>query len=120
MRAPAEDIESYLAPVPEPFRGTLVAFAAFKHHCSLFVMSRTVMAAFEDELKPYDTSPGTIRFQPDHPLPEDLATRLVQARIAENEARTVARKAPQPHQPTMTSTTRGSPESRARRSAGPI
>jgi uncharacterized protein YdhG (YjbR/CyaY superfamily) len=73
--------------------GLLVAFAAFKHHCSLLVMSRAVMAAFADELEQYDTSPGTIRFRPDQPLPADLVTRLVQARVAENEFRTAAGKA---------------------------
>ncbi len=124
MRAPADDIDSYLAPVPEPARGALedlrrvakaaaplatetisygmptlkhegllVAFAAFKHHCSFFAMSRKAMAAFADELKQYDTSAGTIRFQPEHPLPADLVTRLVQARVVENEARSASRKA---------------------------
>jgi len=73
--------------------GMLVAFAAFKHHCSFFAMSSAVMAAFADELKPYETSAGTIRFRPDQPLPADLVTRIVEARIAENEARAAARKA---------------------------
>ena len=124
MRAPAEDVDSYLAAVPEADRqaleelrlvikaaaplatetisygmptfkhmGMLVAFAAFKHHCSFFAMSRGIMAAFADELKPYQTSVGTIRFRPDQPLPADLVIRIVEARIAENEARDAARKA---------------------------
>jgi uncharacterized protein YdhG (YjbR/CyaY superfamily) len=41
---------------------------------------------FEDELKGYDTSKGTIRFQPDHPLPATLVRKLVKARIARNAA----------------------------------
>jgi uncharacterized protein YdhG (YjbR/CyaY superfamily) len=68
-------------------RGLLVAFAAFKNHCSFFVMSTTVMKAFERELTPYDTSPGTIRFPAAKPLPAALVKKLVKARIAENENR---------------------------------
>jgi uncharacterized protein YdhG (YjbR/CyaY superfamily) len=34
--------------------------------------------------KDYDTSKGTIRFQPDEPLPAALVRKVVKARIAEN------------------------------------
>jgi len=67
--------------------GALVAFAAFKNHCSFFPMSTKVMDAHRDELKPYDTSKGTIRFPADKPLPAALIKKLVKARIDENEAR---------------------------------
>jgi len=35
------------------------------------------------ELERFDTSKGTIRFQPDAPLPAKLVRKLVKARIAE-------------------------------------
>jgi len=76
---------SYQVPTFHYRRG-LVAFAAFKDHCSFFVMSPPVMEAHRDELKPYDTVKGTIHFPPGKPLPEALVTKLVKARIAENEA----------------------------------
>jgi uncharacterized protein YdhG (YjbR/CyaY superfamily) len=40
----------------------------------------------KDELKAYDTSKGTIRFQPDKPLPAALVRKLVKTRIAKNAA----------------------------------
>lgn len=69
------------------YRGRpLVSFGAGKNHCSFYVQSPAVIDAHRDELAGYDTSKGTIRFAPDKRLPEDLVTRLVQARIAETDA----------------------------------
>lgn len=64
----------------------LVAFGAGAHHCSLYPMSSATVTAFRDQLKGFETSKGTIRFQPDHPLPAALVKKLVKARIAENAA----------------------------------
>ena len=44
------------------------------------------MKAHKDELKAYDTSKGTIRFQADSPLPAALVRKLVKTRIAERAA----------------------------------
>jgi uncharacterized protein YdhG (YjbR/CyaY superfamily) len=71
--------------------GMVVGFAAFKNHCSIFPGS-AVMEAYKEELKPYDTSKGTIRFPADKPLPATLLKKLVRARIKENEARANRRK----------------------------
>jgi uncharacterized protein YdhG (YjbR/CyaY superfamily) len=74
-------------------KGPLVYYAAFKDHCSFFPASMAVMRRFATELKRYDnTSKGTIRFHPDNPLPASLVTKLVKARVAENEARRAARE----------------------------
>ena len=62
----------------------LVAFGATANHCAFYLMSGSTVAAHQDELKDYDTSKGTIRFQPDQPLPAALVRKLVKARIAEN------------------------------------
>jgi len=71
----------------------LVGFAGFKNHCSFIPMSLSVMAAFKKELKSYDASKGTIRFAFDRPLPATLVTKIVKARIAENEAHLAAKSA---------------------------
>ena len=62
----------------------LVAFGATPKHCAFYLMSGSTVAAYKDELAGYDTSKGTIRFQPGKPLPAALVRKLVRARIAEN------------------------------------
>lgn len=86
----AEECISYQLPA---FRqgGPLVAFGATANHCAFYLMSSSTVEAHKDELAGYDLSKGTIRFQPDEPLPAALVRKLVKARIAENEGR---RKAP--------------------------
>jgi uncharacterized protein YdhG (YjbR/CyaY superfamily) len=72
-----------------PFRlggRLLVAFGAAANHCA-FYPGAFPMEAHKDELKAYDTSKGTIRFQPDAPLPGTLVRRLVKSRIAEYAAK---------------------------------
>lgn len=70
----------------------LVAFGATSRHCAFYPMSSNTVLAHQEELKDYDTSKGTIRFQPDKPLPAALVRKLVKARIAENQAQPPARK----------------------------
>lgn len=62
----------------------LVALGATANHCAFYLMSNSTVKDHEDELKKYDTSPGTIRFPADKPLPNGLVRKLVKARIAEN------------------------------------
>jgi uncharacterized protein YdhG (YjbR/CyaY superfamily) len=69
------------------YKGGLVAFAAFKDHCSFFPMGSSVLDAFEKELKPFRVSKGTLHFPLDKPLPAPLVKKVVKARIAQNEAR---------------------------------
>lgn len=61
----------------------LVAFGAWKDHCSFYPMSARVLAAFAEELSGYSISKGTIRFRPDQPLPESLVRQIVKARLDE-------------------------------------
>lgn len=67
------------------YKGMLVSFAAFKHHCSFFPASYAVMRKFQKELKNFEVSKGTIRFPLDKPLPAALVKKIVKARIAEKE-----------------------------------
>jgi uncharacterized protein YdhG (YjbR/CyaY superfamily) len=67
------------------YNGMLVGFGATSKHCAFYLMSASTVEAHKNELKEYDTSKGTIRFQPDHPLPAALVRKLVKARVAEND-----------------------------------
>lgn len=67
------------------YKGALVWFAAFSDHCSFFPGSGSTIAKFQDELKKFQTSKGTIRFPVDKPPPAALVKKLVKARIAQNE-----------------------------------
>jgi uncharacterized protein YdhG (YjbR/CyaY superfamily) len=59
----------------------LVALGAAARHCAFYLGS--TVQGYEKELKNYETSKGTIRFQEDNPLPAALVRKLVRARIAE-------------------------------------
>jgi uncharacterized protein YdhG (YjbR/CyaY superfamily) len=61
----------------------LVSYAAFKHHYSLFPASTVIVEALGAELAPYLAGKGTIRFATDAPIPADLVTQVVKARLAE-------------------------------------
>ncbi len=80
----ATETISYRMPSFEYDGRSLVAYGAFKHHCSLFPMSTRVIERYAKELEPFRSGKGTIRFEPGRPLPADLVTRLVKARIQEN------------------------------------
>ena len=65
----------------------LVSYAAFTRHFSLFPASQAVLDALGDEITPYHTGKGTIRFTAADPLPADLVARIVAVRLVETAAR---------------------------------
>ncbi len=89
----AEECISYQLPA---FRqdGMLVAFGATTKHCTFYLMSSSTVEAHADDLEGYPTSKGSIRFQPDEPLPDALVRKLVKARIAENASQREQKRRP--------------------------
>lgn len=82
---PPEATETISYRIPAfKYKGSLLWFAAFKDHCSLFP-GASVIEAFENELKDFHTSKGTIHFPVDKPPSTALLKKLVKARIAQNE-----------------------------------
>jgi uncharacterized protein YdhG (YjbR/CyaY superfamily) len=118
-KSTTDDVDAYLAKVPEParttlgklrttirsvvpseateglsygmpafhYKGALVAYAAFKNHCSFFPMQASLTDEMQEELKGYRTSKGTLQFALDKPLPATLVKKMVKRRVAENELR---------------------------------
>lgn len=78
----AEECISYGVPAFRFGGRMLVAFGAAAKHCAFYPGAYPIQA-HQTELKAYDTSKGTIRFNPDKPLPATLVRKLVKTRIAE-------------------------------------
>ena len=76
----AEECISYGIPAFRLGGRLLVHFGAAAKHCAFY--PGAVVEAHREALKGYDTSKGTIRFQPDTPLPAALVRTLVKAQAA--------------------------------------
>ena len=81
----AEECISYQMPAFRHEGRVLVYFAAAANHCAFYPGG--MVNDFKDELEAYETSKGTIRFQPERPLPASLVRKIVKARVAQNAAR---------------------------------
>jgi uncharacterized protein YdhG (YjbR/CyaY superfamily) len=64
----------------------LLGFRSARGHLSLFPFSPAAVEAVADRLAGFALSKGTIRFEPDRPLPDDAVRSLVRARLAEIDA----------------------------------
>jgi uncharacterized protein YdhG (YjbR/CyaY superfamily) len=76
----AEECISYQMPAFRLDGRVLVWFGATSKHCAFYPGG--AVEDFKRDLAHYDISKGTIRFQPDHPLPATLVRKLIKARIA--------------------------------------
>jgi len=78
----AEECISYGMPAFR-YEGKVVVFlGAAANHCAFYPGG--MVNEFADELEAFETSKGTIRFQPDHPLPAALVRKIVKAAVARN------------------------------------
>ena len=86
----AEECISYQMPMFKQ-NGMLAAFAAFRNHCSFFPGAKPI-ETHKEELKNFETSKGTIHFQPNKPIPATLIRKIVKERIADNESKAAKKK----------------------------
>jgi len=76
----AEEGISYQLPTYKLNGLPVIYFAGWKQHYSLYPASDPVVAAFKEELAPYEVSKGTIRFPLSEPVPVNLIERIAKFR----------------------------------------
>lgn len=86
----AEETISYGMPAFKQ-NGILVYYAAFTHHMSLFVMPKVL-----DQIRPMlgdrSTTKSAIHFTEDNPIPDTIVAQCIALRLAEIEAKLMAKK----------------------------
>jgi uncharacterized protein YdhG (YjbR/CyaY superfamily) len=87
----AEEVISYKMPTYKLNNETVLHFAAWKHHYSLYAATASVVAAFGRELAPYEVIRGTIRFPLSEPVPVKLIERIAKFRAKEISKRLTAK-----------------------------
>jgi uncharacterized protein YdhG (YjbR/CyaY superfamily) len=79
----AEEVISYSIPAYKLHGGRVLFFAGWKRHYSLYPAGERLVAAFKDDLAPYELSKGTIRFPLSEPVPVKLIERIAKFRAKE-------------------------------------
>lgn len=85
----AEEKISYQMPT-FALKGNLVHFAVHTQHIG-FYPAASGIEAFKQELAPYASTKGAVRFPMSQPLPLELVSRIVRFRVAENLERAAAK-----------------------------
>ncbi len=72
--------------------GTVIAgFAAFKNHLAYLPHSGSVLRELSDELAGYESTPGSLHFPIDQPLPKALVKKLIASRLKEVRLRAIVK-----------------------------
>jgi uncharacterized protein YdhG (YjbR/CyaY superfamily) len=79
----AEQSISYGTPAFKVRGKTVAGFAAFKNHLSYLPHSGSVLATLPDDVAPYETSKGSLKFAINTPLPKRLVKKLIHTRMEE-------------------------------------
>src|SRR5580658_2551264 len=87
----AQEIISYKMPTYTLHGGRLLYFAVWKQHYSIYAATEPVVAAFRDQLAPYEVDKGTIRFPLSQPVPVKLIARIAKFRAKEVAGRETAK-----------------------------
>ena len=86
----AEEKISYQIPT-FTLKGNLVHFAAYKHHIGFYPAPMGI-EEIKRELSAYEGGKGSVRFPLDKPIPFGLISRIVKARVRENQERADEKK----------------------------
>ncbi len=74
----AEEVISYNIPTYKLDGAMVIYFAGWKHHYSLYPAGARLLAAFQEDLAPYEIKKSTIRFPLSEPVPARLIQRIVE------------------------------------------
>ena len=78
----AEQCISYGMPAFRVQGKVVAGFAAFKRHLAYLPHSGEVLDSLGDRLEGFTRTSGSLHFDPDEPLPDDLVRSLVEAKLA--------------------------------------
>jgi uncharacterized protein YdhG (YjbR/CyaY superfamily) len=59
-----------------------LSYAAWKRHCSVYPIHDDLLHRYEEALRGYTRTKGSLHFSRDQPLPDGLLDELVRARLA--------------------------------------
>lgn len=79
----AVEVISYNMPALK-LQGILVYYAAHTSHLGFYPARAEIISIFENELKQYKTSKGTIQFPMDRKIPGMLVRKIVMLRVKQN------------------------------------
>ncbi|HKE19864.1 MAG TPA: DUF1801 domain-containing protein [Kofleriaceae bacterium] len=83
----AEEVISYQIPTYKLDGRSVIYFAGWQRHYSVYPATSLVVATFADELAPYEVSKGTIRFPLSGPIPAALIENIAVLRANEAAGR---------------------------------
>jgi len=75
-----QEVISYQIPTYK-FKRPFMHFAAFKDHCSLIVIDKTIISRLANELTGFKTAGTTIHFTVEKPLPAEVLKKIVELRL---------------------------------------
>lgn len=79
----AEECISYGMPAFRLEGKVIAGFAAFKNHLAYLPHSGSVLAKLSEDLAGYESTPGSLHFPIDKPLPKALVKKLIDTRLKE-------------------------------------
>ena len=85
----AEECISYGMPAFRLNGKVIAGFAAFKNHLAYLPHSGSLFAKLADDLAGYDSTPGSLHFPIDKPLPKALFKKLIATRLREVRGRAI-------------------------------
>jgi len=80
----AEEVFSYGLPAFKAQGKVFAGFAANRNFCAYYPFSGSTTTEFADELEGFEQTQGSIHFQPNHPIPDELITRMALSRVEAN------------------------------------